>query len=166
MRQHPRYNNRLARFFEIASGKTVGWDDRELFDIFHHQLRAPLLADLRPLASELKSLGLSDVATCDPPLTTFADLLNHPCPKLSLLNLAKDFAKAADSRLETPLPSPVATALYILIIAAALVIHGKKITDMDHTAMQNGLTWVEHQDWIDATLRELAARAMAVPIID
>jgi hypothetical protein len=160
VRLRPKHNARLAGLFEIGSGKPAGWADDELSDIFSHQLRAPLLTDLKPPAAQLESLGLANLSPDGPPLTTFGDLLAHPSPTLPLLQLAKDFAKTADNRLEGPLPSPVAVALYYAIIAAALVTHGVKITEIDNAALQNGLEWLQKQHWITSGTRQLAGRAL------
>ena len=162
MRRHRNHNPRLARLFEFGMGKQIDWRNDELADILREQLVSPLLADLRPLASQLDSLGLKSMSSSNPPLNTFGDLLRHPHPTLSLLSLAKDFAKTADGRLEDPLPPAVASALYTSIIAAAIVRHESKITAMDDAELRAGLEWVQNQDWIDDFMRQLARSALGV----
>ena len=152
---------RLEHLLAIGTGDFVDWGDRELADILQHQLQAPLLADLRPHASQIQSLGLENRGPDAMPLDTFGDLLSHPCPTLDLLRLAKDFAKGADSRINDPLPAAIAQALYLLVIAAALLAHGERITSMDDAALREGLAWVASQKWVDRSQRRIAANALA-----
>jgi hypothetical protein len=160
-RPNDNQDSRLSRLFEIGFGNAVGWGEGELANILDHQLRAPILADLQPNATLLQSLGLGKVRRGDAALETFGDLLKHPRPPLLLLQLAKEFAKTADNQLFDPLPPPVAEALYLLIIAAALVRNGQRITTMDDEEFLTGLEWLANQQWIAAPWRELAADAQA-----
>jgi hypothetical protein len=151
----------LARLLAIGSGEFFGWGELELEEILRHQLRAPLLADLRPDASQIRKLGL-EIAGSDPePPETFGDLLDHPGPSVALLSLAKDYAKTADKRLDDPLPPPVAQALYVLLIAAAFVRLGERISTMDDAALRVSLSWAADQQWIEDSHRQLANDALA-----
>ena len=161
MRMHRKQNPRLARLFEFAMGEPTDWDEEELGDVLRHQLKTSLLADLRPLASEIDALGLVTVSSAMPPPDTFDDLLGHPKPNLALLRLAKDFAKTADNRLEDPLPTAVARALYISIIAAAIVRHAEKISVMSDAELRSGFEWILAREWITEPLRQLARNALA-----
>src|ERR1700722_6171663 len=120
----------LARLFSIGKGSYLGWDEPELAKILRAQLRAPLLSSLKPKASEIHDL-VAEARSSDSPLPeTVGELLVHPNPPLSLLRLAKDFAKSSDSGSD-PVPPAVATALYTSVIAAALARHGKRISALD-----------------------------------
>jgi hypothetical protein len=162
LHSHPNYNARLARLFEFGMGEPIGWNDDELADVLRHQLKSSLLADLKPLASQMEALGLTIISADAPQLDKFEDLFNHPNPNLALLRLAKDFAKTADSHLEDPLPSAVATALYLLIIAVAMIRHSEKITVMSDAELRGGFEWTESQEWIDESLRNIAKTALAL----
>ena len=162
LRSNRHDNSRLDRLFELGMGQPVAWDDWELAAILRHQLTVSLLADLKPLASQLQHIGLASQSAGGGPPQTFADLLRHPKPNLALLRLAKDFAKTADARLEDPLPSPVTTALYLSVIAAALVRHSERISAMTDSELRAGFEWTASQPWIGARLRQLARRAVAL----
>lgn len=151
----------LARLFEISDGHPVEWSESDLPDIFYHQLSASLLNDLRPDANIIQSLGLKGDVKDEPPLHTFGDLLSHPSPPLALLKLAKDFAKLADDRPDDPLPPTVATTLYLLLIAAALVRCNERITAMSNTELRSALEWLEGHPWLNESMRQLALDAKA-----
>jgi len=153
-------NSRLGRLFELGLGEPIHWSDEELADILRHQLRSSLLAELKPLASQVEPLGLAGNSPGVPPLNTFEDLLNHPSPNPMLLRIAKDFAKTADNRFDHGLPPAVATALYMCLIAAGIVRGVGKITLMDDSELRTGLEWVQNQAWIDESKRQLAADAL------
>ena len=152
----------LARLFEVGSGAVIGWDKSDLAEIFEHQLRSPLLPDLRPSADRIQSLGLAGRSNAGVPLKTFGDLLAHPAPPLPLLQLAKDFAKTADQRADHPLRAEVASALYELTIAAAILRHRTKMTTMAPADLKKGLEWTQQQPWIGIPFRQMAADALAL----
>src|SRR5580658_4019825 len=103
-----RYRNlqpspQLAQLFAIGRGEFIGWGESDLAKILLAQLQAPLLASLKPSASEVQSI-IGKANSVDPVLPErLGDLLAHPSPPLSLLRLAKDYAKSADSGPD-PLP--------------------------------------------------------------
>ena len=160
MRSHRDNNSRLGRLFELGLGEPIHWSDEELADILRHELRSSLLGELKPLASQIESLGLVYSSPGVPPLNTFEDLLNHPNPNPVLLRIAKDFAKTADNRFDHDLPPAVATALYMCLIAAGIVRGIGKITLMDDSELRIGLEWVQKQAWIEESKRRLAADAL------
>jgi hypothetical protein len=157
-RRNPAPSERLARLFSIVRGDFIGWDDAELARVLQEQLRAPLFDRIKPRAGEVHdSLGKAQSSKSPLP-ETIAELLTHPHPPLPLLRRTKEFAKSADAGKE-PLPPAVATAIYLLSIASALVRHGKKISAIDERKLLDSLQWVGEQAWIDESLRKLAAEA-------
>jgi hypothetical protein len=95
-----------------------------------------------------------------PGITSIRDLLIHPQPPLNYLRAAKEMAKSADSRGSESLPPPVASALYLCMIATALVRYGQNITRMADPELRRGLGWVAKQQWIEESLRNLASDAL------
>jgi hypothetical protein len=129
--------------------------------IFRVQLGRPLLGALRPLATNLQSLGLAAPSLDGRPLETFGDLFQHPSPPLPLLRLAKDFAKCADTTTTAgQVPADIATALYFLTIATAILRHRSCITTLNIMELEEGLEWTSRQPWLDAPIRQVAATAL------
>lgn len=165
---HPRS---LAALLDVGGRDPNFWMPGELKDVLRHQLRAPLLFDLKTVdreggavdgwksgSSPAGRAGRSDrVSTADPPPASFGDLLHHPRPPLELLRLTKEFAKASDSRSDNPLPPEVATVLYYAAILVALVRHGRRITALSDSQLLDGLDWVLQQPWLDGRTRDLFA---------
>jgi hypothetical protein len=151
----------LAGLFEICSGKSIGWGDADLTEIFEHQLRTPLLQDMRAAPAVIQLLDSAMFATLEQPLKTFGDLFRHSNPPIELLRSVKDFAKTSDGPMEDALPAPVASALYTLAIAAAMARLGARITTMSDAELRQGFDWVIAQSWIDAPIRQLAVEALA-----
>src|SRR6202034_1517756 len=79
-----------------GNGDPVGWSAVDLPDILAHQLRTPLLCDLKADPGQLLELLQLSKTNGGAPLNTFEDLLAHPKPPLWLLCLAKDFGKESD----------------------------------------------------------------------
>ena len=95
------------------------------------------------------------------PLRTFGDLLHHRQPPLELLELTKRFAKDCRKHPDGSLPDEIATALYFLSIAAAIVKCGRRITGMDDQSLAYSLDWTLKQAWLDEPLGELLQAALA-----
>ena len=151
----------LAQLMAIGCGKYIGWDECDLAETIQAQLRAPLLATLKPNAGQIHSLvGKSNSDEGVLP-ANLGDLLNHTNPPLPLLCLAKDYAKSADTG-PNPLPNAVAAAIYLSAIAAAIVRHEQRISSMSDSDLEAGLQWVAEQAWAGPLLHQLAKDALAV----
>jgi len=157
--QNAEMPSKLGRLFEICSGQAIGWDQDDLAEIFRHQLNTPLLGDLPLSAIEIQFLDSAACAVDQPALVTFGDLLRHPSPPSGLLKLVKESAKQADGQSDDLLPPPVASALYALSIAAALVRLGERISTMVDADLRQGFQWVIAQPWIEWPMRQLATDA-------
>ena len=162
MRSYPIRSDpsRLAQLLEVYDENSDGWSNEDLREIFQHQLRTPLLEDLRPAPADVQHLEFAAASQDQQPLKTFGDLLRHTKPPLDLLRLAKDFAKQADNKSDDSLPKKIASALYTLLIAAALVRLDKRITTMNDSDLSQGIKWLMDQSWIEPPMRELAAAAL------
>lgn len=154
-------SSRLATLLEIGLGRFVGWNENDWAEILRHQLASPLLSELKPDAGRIRFLGIDAGSLCGFQLKTFADLLKHPKPPLPLLRLAKDFAKSADGRSGGPLPPEVAQALYVALIAIAIVRHGERITTMNDATLCRNLNWAIGSEWMDGSIRQIATEALA-----
>jgi hypothetical protein len=150
----------LGEVLKPAAKQGPPWSDEELADVLRHQLDAPLLFDLgRVEQAQLQQLHKLVVGASQPPIVSFRDLLRHLAPPLELLHATKDFAKASSCDLESPVPTPVAMALYYAAIATALLRHGARLTTMDDASLLKGLAWVVAQPWVDPEIRLLLVDA-------
>jgi hypothetical protein len=147
----------------LAAGEPPGglWRPEEMAAIFRHQMAAPLLADLEgsapPAARPLEALAAGQ----DGLPRSFADLLRHPSPRLELLELVKDFAKANADHPENGLPKEIAAVLYYACIAAALLRLKARISKLSDADLRRGLSWAAEQPWLDEETKQLLARALA-----
>lgn len=137
----------------------VTWNDKDLGDILRHQLAAPLIFDLGSTAGLGQDAGLASV---NPGITSFGELLTHPNPPLVLLKLSKDFAKASDKSVDAPLPPEIASMLYFACVAAALVRLGERITELDDQQLKKGLRWGAKQVWVSEETHALFRQANEV----
>lgn len=137
------------------------WREADLGAVFRHQMSAPLSIDLAGLDPHLaRKIGLlSDAHGLL--LKSFADLLYHPNPPVELLQLTKAFAKANLEQPDTTLPADLASALYYLSIAAALVRHQVQISTLTTAELREGLAWLRQRKWLESRARELAGQALS-----
>jgi hypothetical protein len=145
----------------MAVGETPArvWRPDELAAVFRHQMAAPVSVDLAALDPTLSGqLRVLSNAT-GLLLKSFNELLHHPNPPLELLRMVKDFAKLNRDRSESLLPGEVATVLYYLTIAAALVRLDERITTLSDHELKCGFIWAIEQKWIDDPARELLGLA-------
>jgi hypothetical protein len=150
----------LAALMSTSDESSPLWGADELAALFRHQMSSPVLVDLGSFdprtANQLKTLAEAQ----DLLLSSFADLFNHPMPPLPLLQLVKDFAKANMDQPESGLPREIATALYYLGIAAALLRLDKRISQLPDADLQRGLHWTQEQRWLDDATKGLVAAAL------
>jgi hypothetical protein len=149
----------LASLLTSSSAAARLWRPQELAAIFRHQLSAPVFMDLGRLeagaAAKLKGLTDSQGLL----LKSFAELFHHSTPPLELLELTKDFGKANMNHPESALPHEVATAVYYLSIATALVRLDERISKLPDAELRRGFLWVCAQDWIDPETKALLLSA-------
>lgn len=150
----------LAALMATGEERAHLWRPDELAAIFRHQISTPMLVDLDNFdphaADRLKMLSEAHGLL----LKSFADLFHHAAPPVELLKLVKDFAKANVDHPESGLPSEIATALYYLSIAAALVHLDTRISKLSDADMQRGLSWAREQSWLDARTKALLDEAL------
>lgn len=149
----------LARLLATGEESARLWAPEELTALFRHQLSAPIAADLDTLDPRTAERVRTLTEGPGPGRISFRDLFQAPAPARELLALVKDFAKA---NLEQPgrgLPKEIATGLYYLSIAAALVRLDVRITQLADADLARGLTWALGQPWLDEESRALLAAA-------
>ncbi len=143
----------LGRLMAPDCGQERLWQPEELEAIFRHQMSAPVqfdLAGIEPgLAAKLSSLTSAEGLL----LRSFADLFAHPHPPVELLRMTKDFAKAAIECPDSPLPAEIGRFLYFGSIILARVRCGERVSELDDTAICQGLDWVLAQAWIDESTK-------------
>jgi len=150
----------LAALLATGEERARLWRPDELAAIYRHQLAAPLLADLGGLDPRTATRWQLVSDAQELRLNSFSDLLRHPAPPVELLELVKDFAKANLDHPESGLPAEIASTLYYVSIAAALVRRGARISKLPDTSLQRGLAWTREQAWVDETSRELLVLAL------
>jgi hypothetical protein len=153
----------LARLLATGEESARLWAPEELAALFRHQLSAPIAVDLGTLDARTAERVRTLSETQGLLLKSFRDLFQHPAPACELLALVKDFAKANLEDSARGLPKEVATGLYYLSIAAALVRLDARITQLPDADLARGLAWAIGQPWLDDESRALlvAARARA-----
>jgi hypothetical protein len=152
----------LAALMATSEERARLWRPDELAAIFKHQISTPMLVDLGSFnprtANKLKIVSESQGLL----LKSFSDLFHHPAPPVELLELVKDFAKANLDHPESGLPAEIASALYYISIASALVHLDKRISKLQNAELLRGLNWTREQAWLDEATKQLLARAMAM----
>lgn len=146
--------DRLAKLLALGTHRP-----EELAAIYQHQMEQPVSVNLRALGTKISGKVRAVAEVNDLLLRSFRDLFRHPQPPLELLGLVKEYAKLNRDQPESALPRDVATLLYYLSIAAALVRWGERISDLNDAELRKGLAWCRRQGWIDDSARELLASA-------
>jgi hypothetical protein len=129
-----------------------GWREEDLREILEHQLRAPLLFDLRGIGENDAFVTVPKEQVSE--IRSFGELFRHPEPPVGLLWLVKEFAKAGDKRPDNPLPPQIATVLYYAAIVTARLRHGQNISTLSEESLREGVEWAIGRKWI-GELREL-----------
>ena len=150
----------LAALLATGEESSRLWRADELAAIFKHQVSAPMLVDLGGFgprtASQLKLIGDAQGLL----LKSFSDLIHHSAPPVELLELVKNFAKANLDHPESGLPPEIASALYYLTIASALVHLDARISRLSDADLHRGLAWARAQEWLDEKNTGLLAQAI------
>ena len=150
----------LAALLATGEERAKLWRPEDLAAMFRHQMSAPVVVDLggfdASMASRLRTLSEAQGLV----LKSFGDLFEHPAPPLELLKLVKNFAKANLDHPESGLPDEIATVLYYLSIASALVRLGRRISKLPNAELQSGLRWTAGQAWVDEKHKTLIAEAL------
>ena len=133
----------LASLMSLDQAERPNWQADELSAILQHQLKAPLMLDLRLPAPAPAGLD------------TFADLLHHSHPPVDLLEQTQQFAKNSARHPDSPLPREIATVLYYASIIVARLRCGRKITQLNDDALRRGLESLIAQPWVDEATRRL-----------
>ena len=71
-----------------------------------------------------------------------------------MLELTKRFPKHCRNHPEHALPEEVATVLYFLALAVALLKCGSRISKLSDAALREGIVWALDQPWLDEGARK------------
>jgi len=145
----------LSKMMNLDAGREPLSETAELEAILQHQLAAPLAPDLSVVDPAVRSRIREWGEAAGQQLNTFRDLFQHPRPPVELLELTKRFAKHCRNHPEHPLPEEVATVLYFLVLAAALVKCGSRISKLSDAALREGIVWALDQPWLDEATRKI-----------
>lgn len=144
----------LARLLKLDAN-APGWESRDLQGILKHQLEAPLADDLCEAFPDHRENIQQLLASQEPPVHTFGELLSQPRPAQDVLELAKQFAKQNRVRENGPLHPKVATVLYYAVIVAAFLRTRGKISSLDTSTQVDGIRWALKEPWVDDGTRAL-----------
>lgn len=108
-------------------------------------------------------LQLARVVSAQPhqPTTVGQALLDRHTP-VDLLEGIKEDAKHLSARRDRPVEHDVGTALYYAAIAAAMALHGRKITSWADGDLARALGAVAAKPWVVRPLREILEQARAL----
>lgn len=149
----------LARVIGLGEHPEPLWQPEDLAAVFRHQMDAPVAVDLASLDPRVSGKVRAIAGGSGLLLKSFRDLFQHAAPPVDLLRLVKDFAKLNRDQPESVLPTDVATVLYCLSIAAALVRRGERISGLTDSELGRGFVWAMGQSWIDEPARDLLSSA-------
>ncbi len=148
---------RLAPMFDPAAGDSE-WSTDDLVAIYQHQVSTPLdveFAAMEPAQRQVMNEFLGDERRA-----SILSLLRHESPPVEALGLLKDYAKVARDHPTSPIPLEVATTLYWLAVAAALVRCGRRISSLPVDDLDAGFIWASTRPWIDLPEAALVVQAM------
>lgn len=158
----------LAELIDLDVEPRRVWRRDELGALLLHELSLPVsvaMGELTLTCGE-RSAGLRRPAGPAPAdaegtrLVTMGALLHHPASPLELIEQVKNAAKAARHDACGHLPEDVAAVLYSLAIAAALLVHGRRITSMSDGALRDHFAWALGREWLDPGSRRLLGQAL------
>jgi hypothetical protein len=150
---------KVASLLGLGDSQTRVWRPEELAAVFRHQMAAPVSVDLAALgpapSQQLRTLADASGLL----LKSFRDLFEHQQPPQGLLQLVKEFAKLNRHHPDSLIPGEVASVLYYMSIAAALVRRGERLTSLTDEKLREGFAWAKNQDWVDEQARCLLGLA-------
>jgi len=88
------------------------------------------------------------------------ELLSSAHPSLDKIRELKEYARALALNTSETLPTEIASALYYLAIAAALVRCGERITKSSNSVLRRGWTLLKPQPILSADLVDLVDQAL------
>jgi len=144
----------LALLMELDGRAGAAHGPAELSAILAHQLSARLRVDLPPGDSAGSSHAEEWIDR------TFGELLSCPQPPVEALRCVKEFAKAAGTEADGPLPAEISAVLYYASIAAARVRCHRRISSLDDDTLCRGVERMLGEPWCAEPLRALWEEAL------
>lgn len=91
---------------------------------------------------------------------TLRELMRDESPSIELLRRVKEWVNICRLGNHAMFPTPLANGLYFLILAAASVNGGQKITGLHDRELKAGYQWLLEQPWLSAEFRSLVELAI------
>ena len=91
---------------------------------------------------------------------TLRECFADPDPDIELLRDVKDWANSFRVGRQDVFPKELASGIYFLAIAVALVRLSEEITGLNAVSMKTGFSWIGGQNWLTADFEELIAQAI------
>jgi len=156
----PKSKDILRALMDPSHPDPVPWSSNELRTMLEHQLAAPLVTEIERLADNaglkqdrvVKMIG-------DSKCKTFGELLAHKASTFEMLQLVKDFAKAAMSDPEG-LPRDVMRVIYISTILRGQQIPGQRMTTLDKTSINREARRCLSYGWLPDSMHSLIRNAL------
>ncbi len=155
----------VARLMAIEPDHDPVWDGMDAAYIYEHQLNSPLLPDLQMCETvHMRQIDCGvDQAVNEAGLTskqTYADVIFASDVSLPLLQTIKELAKRWRNAEGVMYPRDVASGLYYVAVACALVKRNEAISSFDLATIREGLVWLQEQNWGHAPTDALVAAAL------
>lgn len=158
--------NQMADLFALGAQDpdpaSEKYHDDTLRALLHEQLAsvAPRESLLRETLNMLiDSAGASASGLDDKSLD---EILLSPQSDLELIRAIKEGSKTLSCTLDSQSETALARTIYFAAIAAALVHHGAKITQMTDEALAEALALLSEKPWMTPELIELFSRARGI----
>lgn len=144
-RQYDTGDPALAEMFDLG----IGSSDNDNDDVLGVYFTDTLDTDLRSFAGlEYEGPG------------TLRELLDDPLAPIELLQRVKDWVNISRLGNDAALPETLANGLYFLVLAAALVHGGRRITGLVDHELRTGQQWLLKQTWFEVGYRPLVEQAL------
>ncbi len=158
--------DQMASLFAMGAGApdaaTPKDDDETLRDLLHEQLtsaepKGSLLRDTLAMMMA-RTGGDTDLPSGRP----LGEMLLQPSSDTKRLEAIKDCSKTLSVTLDSRTETALARTLYFAAIAAALVHHDVKITQIPDETLAESLATLQDKPWMAAELVELFAHAQEI----
>lgn len=154
---------RLAELLSIAAdGEKLRLglsSEQEKEQLLLDRLAEPLLLDpsLVELLPSIPSLLSNAMDICNG--ESIGEILLGSGTDIAVLRKIKNYSNKISSRTESAVERDVSIALYYAAIAAALVLHSKKITRFSYQDMEKSFVMLAEKKWISGKIAELFDKA-------
>jgi hypothetical protein len=156
-------SERVAELLSIAADSEelhIGLSpEQEKEQLLLDRLAEPLLLDpsLVEMLPSIPSLLSNAMEICNG--ESIGEILLGSGTDIAVLRKIKNYSNKMSSRTESALERDVNIALYYASIAAALILHSKKITRFSYQDMEKSFVMLAEKKWISGKIAELFDKA-------